>query len=277
MDSNGWTALHHACYKGDKASAEILIDSGANINAFSNSKKSPMHFAALNNHQECLELLIQRGADIEAQTDENCTPLHMAAKKGNLVCLQILLYAGANYYALDFRDWSALHYGSYNGKRSIVNYILKWDADYEKMRDFRTTQHKKAYEICKDPNTKLGFRILWRAAQLGDLDMIRVLHREGQELNEQTQHLRNTALHIAVLKQHTLVIRFLVENGADINMANAEGASPLDYVDKAENNFGGQDKEDAALKGEKIRKILLQSGQEPLQKVEEEKEDEEGE
>ena len=36
MDSNGWTALHHAAYNGDLDSAATLIQSGANVNAYSN-------------------------------------------------------------------------------------------------------------------------------------------------------------------------------------------------------------------------------------------------
>jgi ankyrin repeat protein len=36
MDANGWTSLHHASYIGDLESASILIENGANVNAFSN-------------------------------------------------------------------------------------------------------------------------------------------------------------------------------------------------------------------------------------------------
>ena len=37
MDSNGWTALHHAAYNGDFESAAMLIKDGhANVNAYSN-------------------------------------------------------------------------------------------------------------------------------------------------------------------------------------------------------------------------------------------------
>lgn len=36
MDSNGWSALHHAAHSGDFASAQILLQSGASVNAFSN-------------------------------------------------------------------------------------------------------------------------------------------------------------------------------------------------------------------------------------------------
>mmetsp|Transcript_17521 Transcript_17521/g.29541 ORF Transcript_17521/g.29541 Transcript_17521/m.29541 type:complete len:244 (+) Transcript_17521:676-1407(+) len=36
IDSNGWTALHHAAYNGDINSVKLLIQSNANVNAFSN-------------------------------------------------------------------------------------------------------------------------------------------------------------------------------------------------------------------------------------------------
>lgn len=36
MDSNGWTALHHAAYNGDFESAQILIQRRANVNSYSN-------------------------------------------------------------------------------------------------------------------------------------------------------------------------------------------------------------------------------------------------
>lgn len=36
MDSNGWTALHHAAYTGDFDSAQTLIQSGAKVNSYSN-------------------------------------------------------------------------------------------------------------------------------------------------------------------------------------------------------------------------------------------------
>lgn len=36
MDSNGWTALHHAAYNGDFDSAQTLLNSGAKVNSYSN-------------------------------------------------------------------------------------------------------------------------------------------------------------------------------------------------------------------------------------------------
>ena len=36
MDSNGWTALHHAASLGDAGSVQMLLQNGANVEAFSN-------------------------------------------------------------------------------------------------------------------------------------------------------------------------------------------------------------------------------------------------
>lgn len=36
IDSNGWTALHHAAFNGDLKSVDLLKEAGANINSFSN-------------------------------------------------------------------------------------------------------------------------------------------------------------------------------------------------------------------------------------------------
>ena len=183
IDANGWTALHHAAYKGNYETAQVLLESGARIDAFSNSKKCPIHFAALNNNYEILRLLIDKGAYIEALTDEGCTPIHMAAKKGRIESLEILLSAGANFYATDDRDWTALHYAAYNGHKTFVNRLLCWDADFERLRGMRNSQNRKAFEIAKDPKTKEGFIVLWKAAFDGDQDCIRNLSRAGADLN----------------------------------------------------------------------------------------------
>jgi len=220
IDSNGWTALHHAAEKGDLKAAEILLDNKANINAFSNARKTPLHLAAFNNKVEMVRLLLSRKASLEFESEDKCTALHFAAKKGSLECVKELLMAGAKIYKQDHRSWTPLHYAAYNGHKEVVNFLLFWDADYEKLRKMKNSQKKMASEIVSDQDCKFAFNLIWKAAADGDLDMVRIIHREGQPIDQQTQFLMNTALHLAIVNKHHLIVRYLVESGASTTIAN---------------------------------------------------------
>jgi ankyrin repeat protein len=69
----------------------------------------------------------------------------------------LLLTHKANIYAADHRQWTPLHYASYNGHKKVCNYLLKWDADKDQLRDKLNSQNKLAIIIAKNPETKKGF------------------------------------------------------------------------------------------------------------------------
>lgn len=185
LDSNGWTALHHAAYTGDLESAKTLLEAGAKVGEVSNAHRTALHFASAKNHTEIIKVLISKGAAIEAADIHEATPLHFACKKGALDSVKLLLKSGANLFAVDHRLWSPLHYAAYNGYPKVVKLLLTWGTDSDpKLRDMVNSQNKVAFNICKNPETKMGFRIVWPAARDGDLDMVRVLIREGQDPNE---------------------------------------------------------------------------------------------
>jgi ankyrin repeat protein len=80
-----------------------------------------------------------------------------------------------------------LHYAAYNGHPSVCKQLLAFSADRDpKLRDAVNSQNKTAFNICKNPPTKVGFRIIWKAAKEGDLDMVRILIREGANINQAT-------------------------------------------------------------------------------------------
>lgn len=92
----------------------------------------------------------------------------------------MLLDLKANIYALDERGWTPLHYASYNGHPKICKKLLTFSVDEDpKLRDTRNIQNKTSVIIWKNPATKEGFKIIWKAAKEGDLDMVRIILREG--------------------------------------------------------------------------------------------------
>ena len=63
--------------------------------------------------------------------------------------------------------------------------------------------------------------------------MVRILIREGQDVNEQTQTMKNTPLHIAAKQGHQLIVKFLLDNGAMVNLANANGLSAYELANQS--------------------------------------------
>ena len=157
IDSNGWTALHHAAYNGDLQSVNQLRDAQAEINSFSNQFKTPLHFAAMNNFDKIVDSLLGANANIEARDEQQCTPLHLACRKGSQECLELLLRKGADIMALDNRQWTPLHYASYNGHPAAVNFLLKWEADHDRLAYCKNSQGRTAFIIAKNDNVKKAF------------------------------------------------------------------------------------------------------------------------
>ena len=76
-----------------------------------------------------------------------------------------------------------------------------------------------------------GNTILHIAASHGELDMVRLLIELGADVNA-TNWEGNTILHNAALRGELDTVRFLIkELGADLNIKNDQGHSPLDEAD----------------------------------------------
>ena len=176
-----------------------------------------------------MAILLKNRAAIEAEDSQGCTPLHLACKKGSLSAVSMLLRNQANVYALDERQWTSLHYAAYNGYPAVCKKLLTWSVDKDpKLRNARNSQNKVAFNVCKNPETKLGFRIIWSAARDGDLDLVRILIREGQDPDEKSQALKNSPLHLAAQNGHFLIVRLLVDaEGADKDCENVDKKLPM--------------------------------------------------
>jgi ankyrin repeat protein len=68
------TPLHSACASGERESARILLEAGADPNARQQRGFTPLHAAAQNADEQLARMLLERGADPEAATEDGSKP-----------------------------------------------------------------------------------------------------------------------------------------------------------------------------------------------------------
>jgi hypothetical protein len=74
---------------------------------------------------------------------------------------------------------------------------------------------------------------IWKACKDGDLDMVRIMVREGQNPDEVTNHEGNTPMHFAARNGHYLVVKYLLDIPASVNLMNKRGFTPRQYLQEA--------------------------------------------
>lgn len=58
---------------------ELLLNSGAEIDAHNHDGETPLHIMARRKRLDCAIVLLSRGAQVNAQSKDGSTPLHQAA------------------------------------------------------------------------------------------------------------------------------------------------------------------------------------------------------
>ena len=146
VDRYEWTALMHAVHNpfdlpGNNRvrMARMLIDYGANVNAFSfHRRRTPLIIASEKDQLWAIDLLLDRGADRELRNSSGATALIEAVKAGHLRIVQKLLWRGANVNARDDDGSTALRHaialmlidGS-SDKQDIVNALIDRGGTYD--------------------------------------------------------------------------------------------------------------------------------------------------
>lgn len=96
---DGWTALHLAAHFGQTEAARMLIAHGASTTLRSRNEMDnhPLHAACAGHpSRELIELLLDSGAEVNALQHGGFTPLHEAAQNGDIALAGLLLSRGAD-------------------------------------------------------------------------------------------------------------------------------------------------------------------------------------
>lgn len=84
---------------------------------------------------------------------------------------------------------------------------------------------------CAEDPDKYGDKLLY-SVLMGDMDQTKELIESGVNINYQNAPLRNGVLHACTAnsRENTQMLTYLIQNGADVNMQNVEGSTPLKFA-----------------------------------------------
>jgi uncharacterized protein len=111
------TPLMMAAIRGNLPAAKLLLAKGAAVNR---EGWTPLHYAASGPETQMVALLIERGAQLEAESPNRTTPLMMAARYGTEDATLLLLAKGANPKARNDLGLDAAAFAKQVGRDSLA-------------------------------------------------------------------------------------------------------------------------------------------------------------
>lgn len=236
-----------AVSKGDLATVNAMLASGASANTKDEDGLTALMYAARKGNAEVVSALIGKGADLNAKDNGGWTPLMFAAKKNHTAVVKVLLEKGADPSVRDSFGWSAFGLAAVSGFPETVEMLVKHGVDVNtksddgksvlmhaaKSGDATTVSillDNKADILARD---RLGTTALMIAAREGHVDVIDAIvkHITGnmRTVVDQKDFSKWTALTWAVKKSQLAAAKKLIAVGANVNNEDDEG-TPLLHV-----------------------------------------------
>ena len=121
----GRTSLHITAWKNAVAIATLLLERGAAVNAENDFGSTPLHIAAYNNAVETATLLLERDAAVNAKDHYGRVPLNSAANGNAVETATLLVERGAAVNAKDDNGYTPLHSAARNNAVETATLLLE--------------------------------------------------------------------------------------------------------------------------------------------------------
>ncbi|XP_041992405.1 potassium channel AKT1-like [Salvia splendens] len=196
--------VEHLKQQNDPVMQEILADMEHMLAQGKVDMPLTLCFAAARQDDLLLQRLLKRGLDPNELDREGHNALHLAASNGGKECVLLLLDNGAD-----------------PNKRDSEGKVPLWDAILGK--------HEDVVNLLVDNGAKLDSgdvgEFACHAAKIGDLELL----KEITKFNGDVMSLSSsgtTAMHTAIDQNKLDTVKFLIEQGADIDIPDSHGWAP---------------------------------------------------
>ncbi|KAK2850280.1 hypothetical protein Q7C36_009063 [Tachysurus vachellii] len=252
-DDLGWTPLHAAACEGHKSICTVLTEQGsmARVGELDVEGRIPLILAAQEGHCSTVRLLLDRKSPIDHRGYNGHSALSAAALQGHGEVVELLLRRGADSDVRDAEGRPLLYLLILEGCLDIATLLIEKGGVPLESRDAegRTALHVAAWQgdldgielllrHGADPNAQdsEGRPPLHSVAWRGNMSAGRLLLRaRGINVNLACKKQGATALSISAQEGHTEIVAMLLENGAEPDLVDYYGRSPVKVAGKRGN------------------------------------------
>jgi len=227
--ADGTTALHWAAHWDDREMADVLIRAGANPKTTNAYGGTPLSEACTNSDAAMIEKLLSAGADPNAMSSEGETALMTAARTGSIDSVKALLDHGADVNAKEkWLGQTALMWAVAENHPAVVEMLIAHGADVNARSNVREEKIKNKWFVANVVSAppKGGFTPLLYAARQNSLEAAKMLVKAGADLNLSDPD-GTSPLVMAIVNAHYDLPIYLMEHGADPNIADKIGRTAL--------------------------------------------------
>ncbi len=263
--TKGNTPLLEAAHDGSTRAVELLLNSGADINARNDKGETALHLATfLLNLQdratwgtsryprlELIKLLLSRGADFtivdhdgqsllqkvvqgfdppDRPTDPRDLAAPRASLRGDIDAIELLISLGANVGVRDYQGETVLHRAAHEWNPEMIQMLLNAGADVEAEKNDGSTPLFESVAL-----GPLSRSVWWITAPT-----MKVLLDAGANINARRNDGRTVLHELVVMVKRwcnediSAVLALLLERGVDTEVRDSNGETALQLAERLE-------------------------------------------
>jgi len=235
---DGSTPLHWAVYRVDEELVKTLLARGAKADVSNAYGSSPLSEAVRVGNLNLVEILLNAGADANRANQDGETPIMLAARTGSVKVAELLVKHGANVNAHEqFRNQTALMWAAAEGHSDMVALLVSKGAAV----NVRAEANDWANQMTSEPRVQYrptgGLTALLYAARGGCQGCVEALLKGGADIDMPNPD-GMTPMMMAIDNSHYEVAKYLLDHGANPHTWDWWGRTPI-YV--VVNMRGGPD------------------------------------
>ncbi len=256
---DGMTALHWAALNGDADLVSMLLHAGAHVGAKTRiGGYTPLHLVAQVGNSAVIAPLIAAGAPVSAATTTGATALMQASHAGSTDSVRMLIENGADPNVKELANGqTAIMFAAAADRVDVVKMLLARGADVSitsRVENFAALTMQddpfqngppsptpapiagrapevpgvtRAFNYNELIGKHGGLAALHFAARQGGRSTVEALVKGGAGINQRGAGDKTTPLLVAAINGQFDLVSYMLDNGADPNLASEGGVTPL--------------------------------------------------